>query len=47
MRTDRCGNTRKQKRRAKGIEKEVRMQEFRYRHTMTVEPEMCDCASYN
>jgi len=42
MHTDRCGNTCRQKCLAKGIEKEVKIQEFRYRDTMNVEPEMYD-----
>jgi hypothetical protein len=47
MHTDRCGNTRRQKRRAKGSGKEVTIQEFRYRDTTNVEPEMYDYTSYN
>jgi hypothetical protein len=42
MHTDRCGNTRRQKCRAEGSGKEVRIQEFRYRETTNVEPEMYD-----
>jgi hypothetical protein len=45
--TDRCGNTRSQKCRAKGSGEEVKMQEFRYRDTTNVEPEMYDYTSYN
>jgi hypothetical protein len=33
MHTDRCGNTRRQKCRAKGSRKEVKIQEFMYRDT--------------
>ena len=40
MNTDRCGNTRRQKCRAKGSGKEVKIQEFMYRDTTNVEPEM-------
>jgi len=40
MHTDRCGNTRRQKRCAKGSGKEVKIQEFMYRDTTNVEPEM-------
>jgi hypothetical protein len=47
MHTDRCGNTRRQKCRAKGCAKEVKIQEFRYRYTTNVEPEMYDYTSYN
>jgi hypothetical protein len=47
MYTDRCGNTRRQKCRAKGSGKEVKMQEFRYGGTMNVEPEMYDYTSNN
>jgi hypothetical protein len=46
MLTDRCGNTRRQKC-ANGRGKEVKTQEFRYRGTTNVEPEMYDCTSYN
>ena len=42
MRTDRCGNTRRQKCCAKGSGKEVEIQEFMYRDTTNVEPEMYD-----
>jgi hypothetical protein len=47
MHTDRCGNTRRQECRAKGSGKEVKIQEFRYRNTTNVEPEMYDYTSYN
>jgi hypothetical protein len=47
MHTERCDNTRRQKRRAKGKGKEVKIQEFRYRDTTNVEPEMYDYISYN
>jgi len=47
MHTDRCGNTRRQKCCAKESGKEVKMQEFIYRDTTNVEPEMCDCTSNN
>jgi hypothetical protein len=46
MHADRCGNTRRQKCRAKGNRKEVKIQEFRYRDTTNVEPEMHDYTSY-
>jgi hypothetical protein len=42
MHTDRCGNTRRRKCRAKGSGKEVKIPEFRYRDTTNVEPEMYD-----
>jgi hypothetical protein len=42
MHTDRCGNTGRQKCRAKGSGKGVTIQEFRYRDTANVEPEMYD-----
>ena len=45
MHTDRCGNTRRQKCCAKGSGKEVKIQEFMYRDTRNVEPEMYDCTS--
>jgi hypothetical protein len=45
--TDRCGNTGRQKCRAKGIGKEVKIQQFMYRDTANVEPEMYDYTSYN
>ena len=44
--TGRCGNTRRQKCCAKGIGKEVKIQEFVYRDTANVEPEMYDCTSH-
>ena len=47
MHTDRCGNTRRQKRCTKGSRKEVKIQEFVYRDTTNVEPQMYDCASNN
>jgi hypothetical protein len=47
MNTDRCGNTCRKKYRAKGSGKEVKIQEFRYRDTTKVEPEMYDYTSYN
>ena len=39
---NRCGNTRRQKCCAKGSGKEVEIQEFMYRDTANVEPEMYD-----
>jgi len=47
MHTDRCGNTRRQKCRAKLSGKEVKIQEFMYRDTTNAEPEMYDCTSNN
>jgi len=47
MHTDRCGNTRRQKCRAKGSGKEVKIQEFMYRGTTNVEPEMYDYTNNN
>jgi len=47
MHTDRCGNTCRQKCWAKGSGKEVTIQEFMYRDTKNVEPEMYDCTSNN
>jgi len=47
MHADRCGNTRRQKCCAKGSGKEFKIQEFMYRDTTNVEPEMYDCTSYN
>jgi len=47
MHTDKCGNTRRQNCCAKGSGKEVKIQEFRYRFTMNVEPEMYDYTSNN
>ena len=40
MPIDRCGNTRRQKCCEKGSGKEVKIQEFMYRDTTNVEPEM-------
>jgi hypothetical protein len=45
--TDGCGNTHRQKCREKGSGKEVKIQEFRYRDTTNLEPEMYDYTSYN
>jgi hypothetical protein len=45
--TDRCGNTCRQKCRAKGSGKEVKIQQFVHRDTTNVEPEMCDYTSNN
>jgi len=42
MHTDGCGNTCRQKCCAKGSGKEVKIQEFMYRDTTNVEPEMYD-----
>ena len=47
MHTDRCGNTRRQKCCAKGSGKELKIQEFVYRDTTNVEPQMYDCTSNN
>jgi hypothetical protein len=47
MHTDRCGNTGRLKRCAKGSGKEVKMQEFMYRDITNVEPEMYDYTSNN
>ena len=47
MHTDRCGNTRRQKCRAKGSGKEDKMQEFIYGVTTNVEHEMYDCTGNN
>ena len=47
MHTDRCGNTHRQKCCAKGSGKEVKIQEFVYRDTKNVEPQMYDCTSNN
>ena len=47
MHTDRCGNIRIQKCCAKGSGKEVKIQEFVYRDTTNVEPQMYDCTSNN
>ena len=45
MHTNRCGNTRREKCCAKGSGKEVKIQEFMYRDTTNVEPEMYDYTS--
>ena len=47
MDTDRCGNTREQKCRAKGSGKEIKIQEFVYRDTRNVDPEMYDYTGNN
>jgi len=47
MHTDRCGNTRRQKCYAKGSGKEVKIQQFVYRDTTIVEPEMYGCTGNN
>ena len=47
MYTYRCGNTHRQKCCAKGSGKEVKAQEFMYRDTTNVEPEMYDYTSNN
>jgi len=47
MHTDRCGKTRRQKCCAKGSGKDVKIQEFMYRDTRNVEPEMYDYTSNN
>ena len=47
MHTDRCGNACRQKCCAKGSRKEVKIQEFMYRNTANVEPEMYDHTSKN
>ena len=47
MHTDRCGNTSRQKCRAKGSGKEVKIQAFSFRDTTNVEPEMYDYTSNN
>jgi len=47
MHTDRCGNTCRQKYCAKESGKEVQIQEFMYRDTTNVEPEMYDYTSNN
>jgi len=47
MHTDRRGNTRRQKRCAKGSGKEVKIQEFVYRDATNVEPEMYDYTVIN
>jgi len=40
MHTDRCGNACRQKCRAKGSVNEVKIQEFMYKDTTNVKPEM-------
>jgi hypothetical protein len=47
MYTDRCGNTPRQKCCAKGSRKEVAIQEFMYRETTNVGPEMYDYTNSN
>ena len=47
MHTDKCGNTGRQKCCAKGSGKEVKVQEFMYRDTTNVEPEMYDYTGNN
>ena len=47
MHVDRSGNTRRQKFCAKGSGKEVKTQEFMFRDTTNVEPEMYDYLSNN
>ena len=47
MHTDRRGNTHRRKCCAKGSAREVKVQEFMYRDTTNVEPEMYDYASNN
>ena len=47
MHTYRCGNTHRQKCCAKGSGKEVEIQEFMYRDTTNVEPEMDDYTNNN
>jgi hypothetical protein len=47
MHTDRCGNTRRKKCCAKRSGKKVEVQEFMYRDTMNVEPEMYNYTSNN
>jgi len=47
MHTDRCGNTHGQKCCVKGRGKEVKIQEFTYRDTTNVEPEMYNYTSNN
>jgi hypothetical protein len=47
MHTDRCDNTCRQKCCAKGSVKEPKIQEFRYRDTMDMEPEMYDYTGNN
>ena len=47
MHTDRCVNTGRQKCCAKGSGKEVKIQQFVYRDTANVEPEMYRCTGNN
>ena len=47
MRIDRCDNTRRQKCCAKGSGKDVKIQEFMYRDTTNVEPEIYDYTNNN
>jgi hypothetical protein len=47
MHTDRCGNTRRQKCRAKRSGKEVKIQEFRNTDATNMEPEMYNNTSNN
>ena len=47
MHTDRCGNTRRQNDVQNEAEKEVKIQEFMYRDTANVEPEMYDHTGNN
>ena len=47
MHTDRCGNTCRQKCCSKGMGKEVKIQEFMYRDTNNVEPEIYDYTNNN
>ena len=47
MHIEGCGNTRRQKCCAKGSGKEVKIQEFMYKDTTNVKPEMYDCTSNN
>jgi hypothetical protein len=47
MHTDRCGDPCRQKCRAKGSGKKVKIQQFRYRDTANVEIEMYDYTSHN
>ena len=47
MHADRCGNTRRQKCCAKRSGKEVKIQDFMYRVTANVKPQMYDCTSNN
>jgi len=47
MQIDRCGNTGRQKCRAKGSGEEVKIQDFRYRDTTNVVPDVYDYSSNN